>query len=97
MPKSQMTSEEKLDLILKYTKRAHHWNVFKGVISFLFFLIFVVLPLVGGFYFFNYLKDNVDWSKWKDVQGQFESFKNFDFKNLGAMLEQLPKGIPPRK
>ena len=57
---------EKIDKILVYQKRATRIAIFRGVISFIFFLIFIVLPIIGGFYLFQYLKENVDFKKISD-------------------------------
>ena len=95
MQKNNLNSEEKLDRILKYTRRAYHWEVLRGIISFLFFLIFFVLPLIGGFYFFNYFKENVDWSKWNDMKKQFQEFQGFDFQNFGAQIKEFQSLMKP--
>ena len=55
--------EEKIDKILKYQKRAARAAIFRGVISFIFFLVFIVLPIIGGFYLAEYIKKNVDLDK----------------------------------
>jgi len=39
--------EEKIDEILKYQKSAYRWAVFRAVISLLFFLLFVLLPIIA--------------------------------------------------
>lgn len=71
-----MTSDEKLDLLLKYAKSARRWAMARSVVSMLFFIIFVVLPIIGSVYLFRYFQ-NIDWSALQNVQGQFEAFKNF--------------------
>lgn len=76
MPKPDLTSDEKIDFIFRYCRRTYHWAVFRGVISFLFFLIFVVLPVVGGVFAYKYFK-TIDWSKFGNIQAQFEEFQDF--------------------
>lgn len=78
-----MTADEKLDLMLKYMKSARHWAIVRGVVSVIFFLIFIVFPAVGGVYLYRYFK-TVDLSALKNIQAQFEDFKNF-----GAEFERL--------
>ncbi|MFH1012287.1 MAG: hypothetical protein V1760_00925 [Candidatus Peregrinibacteria bacterium] len=89
MAKPVLSTEEKLDLILKYTKGARRWAVLRGVISLLVFIIFVVLPLIGGIYLYQYVK-NIDLDKLQNIQAQFE-----EFKNLGEALKQFGPS-PPR-
>ncbi|PIZ72822.1 hypothetical protein COY07_02875 [Candidatus Peregrinibacteria bacterium CG_4_10_14_0_2_um_filter_43_11] len=84
MTKPELTSEEKLDQILKYQKRTYRWAVFRGVVSLLFFLIFIILPIIGGLYLADYLKNDMDWSKINEMKAQFENFQNFD---LGELMK----------
>ena len=63
--------EEKVDKILKYQKRASRYAIFRGIISFIFFLVFIVLPIIGGFYLFGYLKEKVDFNK---ISTQYKEF-----------------------
>lgn len=39
--------EEKIDEILKYQKSAYRWAVFRAIVSFTFFLLFVLLPIIA--------------------------------------------------
>jgi len=55
--------EVKIDKILKYQKRASRYAIFRGIISFIFFLVFIVLPIIGGFYIAEYIKHRVDLDK----------------------------------
>jgi len=63
--------EGKIDKILVYQKRVARVAVFRGVISFIFFLVFIVLPIIGGFYLFGYLKEKVDFNK---ISTQYKEF-----------------------
>ncbi|MFH0820510.1 MAG: hypothetical protein V1908_01925 [Candidatus Peregrinibacteria bacterium] len=97
MPKPNLTSEEKLDYIYRYAKRAYHWSIFRGIISFLLFMIFVVLPIIGSVYLYKYLK-NFDMSAFKNIQSQFQEFKNFDLNQLSKILGgEIPKPITPKR
>lgn len=58
--------DEKLNIILKYVKKAHRAAVFRAVISFIFFLVFIVLPIAGGIYLADYIKENVDFTAIKE-------------------------------
>jgi hypothetical protein len=57
-PTSFAAIEEKLDAILEYQKKAAHRALFKAIISFIFFLVFIVLPVIGGFYLYDYMKNS---------------------------------------
>ncbi|QQR83119.1 hypothetical protein IPJ72_04895 [Candidatus Peregrinibacteria bacterium] len=57
---SEMTTDEKLDLLIKYQRSARHWAAFRGIMSFLVFFIFIVLPLIASFYLVDYIRQNVD-------------------------------------
>ena len=83
MEKKPLTTDQKIDLILKYAKSERHWAIFRGVISALFFFIFVVLPIIGSFYLVDYAKNNVNWSEWdKNIQQMKNQFKNLQSLNL---------------
>ena len=64
--------EEKIDQVLKYQKSAHGWIILRGIIGLIFFLIFIVLPILGGFYLFQYFKTNVDFEK---ISNQYTEFR----------------------
>jgi len=82
--------EAKIDKILVYQKRVARVAIFRGVISFIFFLVFIVLPIIGGFYLAEYIKHRVDLDKiatqYKEltetvstlnqVKGQIDNAKN---------------------
>ncbi len=74
-PKSNQTSlailEEKVDKVLKYQKTVRHLAIVRAIISFIFFLVFIIFPIVGGFYLFRFVNDNVDFSQ---VSGQYKEF-----------------------
>lgn len=52
--------EEKVDQILKYSKKTHRWIMVKGIIGILMFIVFVVLPIVGTYYLWDFVQANVD-------------------------------------
>gem|GEM_PF-6817816 len=97
MSKPTLTSEEKIDWLYRYARRTYHWAVFRGIISFFFFLVFVVLPVIGSVYLYRYAK-NFDFSSLKNIQSQFEEFKSFDFSQLGQLLggETQKPALPKR-
>lgn len=63
--------EEKMDQILKYQKTVRRLAIFRGIISFIFFIVFIVLPIVGSFYLFQFLKSSDVLDK---VSGQYKEF-----------------------
>ena len=100
-PKPDLTAEQKIDYIYHYAKYAYHWSIFRGIISFLLFLIFVVLPVIGGVYLYRYAK-NFDFSAFQNIQSQFQEFKNFDFSQFGPMFggqeqEAIQKPALPKR
>lgn len=64
--------EEKIDKVLKYQKFVRGIAIFRGIISFIFFLVFIVLPIIGGFYLFQYLREHVDFDK---IGSQYIEFR----------------------
>lgn len=85
MAKPTLSNDEKIDWLYHYARRTYHWAVFRGVISFLIFLVFVVLPLIGGVFVFRYFKNDFDWG---NLQSQFQDFKSFgeSFKQFGEVF-----------
>jgi len=63
--------EAKIDQMLKYQRTVRGIAIFRGIISFILFLIFVILPIVGGFYFFKYVQTSglID-----QLSGQYTDF-----------------------
>ena len=63
--------EEKIDKILRHQKTVRNIAIFRGIITFIFFLTFILLPLLGGLYLFQFVKTNVDFEK---ISGQYQDF-----------------------
>jgi hypothetical protein len=89
--------DAKLDRIIKYQKTVRGIAIFRGIISFIFFLVFIVLPIVGGFYLFQYIRANIDFDK---IGSQYTEFretidelkeKSDKVGNLDELLEKQPK------
>lgn len=89
--------EVKIDKIMKYQKTVRGIAIFRGIISFIFFLIFIVLPIVGGVYFFKFIQTSglID-----QLSGQYTDFYQVldNFKNtagqvgdMGSMLDGITK------
>lgn len=77
--------EEKIDKILKYQKHTRNLILIRGIISFIFFLIIIVGPIIGTYYLWDFIKANVD-------LGQLtEQYQNLT-SGLGQ-LDQLGGGI----
>ncbi|MCK5611844.1 hypothetical protein KAR91_58785 [Candidatus Pacearchaeota archaeon] len=95
-PKSNQTSlailEEKVDKILKHQKTVRHLAIVRAIISSIFFLVFIVFPIVGGFYLFRFVSENVDFSQ---ISGQYREFYESlnQFKsasdNLGGISDKV--------
>lgn len=88
--------EEKIDKMLKYQKTVRTIAIIRGVFSFIFFMVFIVLPIIGSFYLFRFLRDNVDLGQ---ISGQyaefittFDSLKNTtgNVGNLDELMNKLP-------
>lgn len=79
--KEPLTLEEKVDKILKYQTRLHHLAVFKAVLSFLIFLILVVLPVFGFYYLSDYIqkKAGMSFTQMEEtlMNGGWENLKKF--------------------
>lgn len=84
--------DEKLDQILKYVKKAHHAAVFRAVMSFIFFLVFIVLPIVGGIYLADWIKENIDFTaiteQYTDINNKYLKL-NQGLDNLEGVTELL--------
>lgn len=76
--------DEKLDRILKYQRTVRHLAVFRGFISFVFFLVFIVLPIIGSVYMFRFIQENIDFEK---IGGQYKGF----YESLDQIKEQSDK------
>lgn len=76
--------EEKIDKILKYQKTARLLAIFRGFVSLMIFLVFIVLPIVGGFYLFQFFKtsDTLD-----RIRGQYTEF----FETIGQLKDESGK------
>ncbi len=83
--------EAKIDKILKYQRTMRGFAIFRGIISFIFFLVFIVLPIVGGVYFFKYIQSSglID-----QLGGQYTDFyQTLDtFKDTAGQVDDL-KGM----
>ena len=53
-----MTLDEKVDEILKYQRKLHRMAIVRGIISFTLFMVLIVLPLVGFYYWFQNFSAN---------------------------------------
>lgn len=64
--------EEKIDLILDYQRSIRRMAIARAVISVILFFVFVVLPIIGGFYLARYIQENVDLGK---ITSQYQNFQ----------------------
>lgn len=83
-----MTLDEKIDEILKYQRRLHNITIIKGIISFSLFMILVVLPMIGFYYWFQSFQENygMNLSEIGETLQQVKSITDIDeienFRNL---------------
>jgi hypothetical protein len=72
--------EEKINLILRYQKRAAHMETARTIMSILIFIIFVVLPIIVTFYLYVQFKDQINFGKiasqYQDLSGAIDEFKS---------------------
>lgn len=80
--------EEKLDLILKYQKHTRYMAILRGFVSFIFFFVFIIAPIIGGFYLVRIFNDNIDLDK---VSSQYKEFYQTieSFRKSGDSLKKL--------
>ncbi len=82
--------EAKVDKILDYQKGAYHWAVVRGVIDFLIFMVFVIIPIVGSFYLYKYIATEVDFGKLSDQYGQVtKGLNQIDSMNTGGGMPNI--------
>ena len=79
LPTIQMM-EEKINIILKYQRRTAHMETARTVMSIIIFIIFVVLPIIGTYYFYEQFKGKFDFGKitqqYQDISGAIDEFKS---------------------
>ena len=89
--------EVKIDKIMKYQRTVRGIAIFRGIISFIFFLVFIVLPIAGGVYFFKYIQSSglIDQlsGQYADFYQTIEGFKDTagQVGDLGGMLDGITK------
>lgn len=76
--------EEKIDKLLKYQKTVRALAIVRGIISFIFFLVFIVLPIIGSFYLFRFMQERVDFQK---VSNQYKEF----YETIGELQSEMGK------
>ena len=72
--------EEKINLILKYQRRAVHMETARTIMSIIIFIIFVVLPIIGCFYLYKQIDGKIDFGKiaqqYQDITQAVDEFKS---------------------
>lgn len=87
-PKESITLEslnEKIEEILKYQKHTRRVAIVRFIFSLIFFIIFVVLPILGSVYLFQYINEKIDVDAAKQ---QFFEFQE-SIENLNQKSKQL--------
>jgi predicted nucleic acid-binding Zn ribbon protein len=54
-----MTTDEKIDELLKYQRKLHRMAIIKTILSSLTFILLVVLPIAGTIYLGNYILNSL--------------------------------------
>jgi len=67
-PATLETISEKLDQLLTFQRRAHHWAIFRGIVSFLLFFVLVILPIIWAYSLIRTFAGQVDFGK---LAGQY--------------------------
>ncbi len=62
--------EAKIDKILDYQKGVYHWAIVRGIVDFLIFMVFIVIPIIGSVYLYKYVATQVDFGKLSSQYGQ---------------------------
>lgn len=68
MDTTQLSLEEKVDLLLKYKLSERRWHLIKMIIWILLFVIFIVVPMVWLYYLYS----SIDFS---GIAGAYENAK----------------------
>ncbi len=76
-----MNTEEKIDAILKYQRGAYRWAVPRGLMSLIFFLVFIVLPVSAVIYGLDWLQEHQ-----KELQVKMEMLVKKQIQEIPAML-----------
>ena len=79
--------EEKIDKILAYQKHMRRIAIFRGVLSFLFFFVFVIAPIIGGVYLVKYFNEKIGVEK---VRSQYQDYLQ-TFESITKNVNELPK------
>ncbi len=82
---------EKLDKILKYQKHVRRIAIFRGILSFIFFFVFIIAPIIGGFYLVRIFNDKVGVEK---VRSQYQDYIK-TFEAITKTADSIPK-LPTR-
>ncbi len=84
--------ETKIDEILKYQKHMRYMAIFRGIVSFIFFFVFIIAPIIGGVYLVKYFNEKIGVEK---VQQQYIEFLKIaeDIKNSGKSLKNVSSKV----
>ena len=87
---------EKLDQLLDYQRKAHHWAIFRGIVSFLLFFVLVILPIIWAYSLFKTFAGQVDFGQLATQYGQIteglnqlESLKKAGTPDITDLLNQI--------
>jgi hypothetical protein len=86
MDTSKLSTDEKLDLILKYQKSQRFWAIVKALFSLSMFIIFIVIPIVWAVMFVREHLAGVDLSQINQI---LENLKSVDMELINQNLSQV--------
>lgn len=78
--------EEKIDQILKYQKHVRRLAIFRGIISFIFFFVFIILPIIGGLYLVKVFNEKIGVEK---VRSQYQDYLQ-TFESITKNVDKIP-------
>jgi len=82
----------KIDKILKYQKQVRALAIVRAIFSFAFFFIFIILPIVGGFYLLRFVQENVNLDQVRDQYTEFQDTIN-DIKSTKDKVNNFKDSI----
>lgn len=84
----KLSTDEKLDLILKYQKKQFHWTVFRAISFWVLFVVLVVVPVVWSVQF---IRNFTAAGGIQGIQGTFQELQESakQFGQFESLLKQL--------
>jgi hypothetical protein len=83
---TKLSSDEKLDLILKYQKSQRFWSIVRAIVSLSVFIVFIVIPIVWTVMFVKEHLAGVDFTQ---ISQAMENLKGIDINQVNKSLESV--------